>query len=210
MLSGSIDPIGLDIDVLIEQEFSPAARAQALADVARAQLAEAQAADKAALGFVPEHTTTVDGQRGADEDRVRPDGVIVYSFALMGDLLAWVSEQLHASAPVRSGHFRASIALFADGVEVDAAGDVPAAKEYVFVSQLPYARKIEGSAERPPESPQAPHGVFEAVAALAAQRFGGQALITFAFRAPVRETTLRKAGSTSDGLVPSVVITLRD
>jgi hypothetical protein len=210
MLSGSIDPIDLDIQLLIAEDFSPAARSQALASIAREQLAAAQAQNKAALGFVPDHATTVDGRAGASEDRVRPDGVIDYAFELLDDVLAWIAEQLRAVAPVRTGRFLDSIELFADGVLVDAEGQIPAAKEYVFLSPLPYARKIEGVDGRPPISRQAPHGVFEATATLAAQRFGNQALIRFSFRTPLGTELLSgKAGAASEHRVPAITVTLR-
>jgi hypothetical protein len=81
----------------------------------------------------------------------------------------------------------------------------------VFLSPLPYSRKLEGSAGRPPISRQAPHGVFEATAVLAGQRFGNQALIRFSFRAPPGGEILGgKAGGASDGRVPAIVVTLRD
>jgi hypothetical protein len=216
MLSGSIDPIGMDIDVLIAQEFSPAARSQALATFAREQLAEAQAANQAALGQVQEHRTTVDGRAGASEDQVRPDGVIAYEFELINDALSFITERLREVAPVRTGRFRDSIELFADGVLVDPSAAIPPAREYVFLSPLPYSRKLEGSAGRPPISRQAPHGVFEATAVLASQRFGNQALIRFSFRAPLGGEILGgmslggKAGRASDGRVPAIVVTLRD
>jgi hypothetical protein len=208
MFEGSIEPLDLDFQVLIAEEFSPAARSARLADFARDQLAAAEAANEAALGFVPRHVTVVDGQSGLSEDRVRPDGVIVYTFELLGDLFGWILDQLHAHAPVRSGRFRDSIQLFADGVLVDADGEIPPAREYVFLSPLPYARKIEGSGARGPESRQAPDGVFEAVAALAAQRFGNQAQIRFSFRAPLGDRLV--SGKAGDELrVPAIIVTMR-
>ena len=210
MLSGSIDSIDLDLALLIDQEFSPAARSRALATFAREQLADAQDTNQAALGEVPEQRTTVDGRAGASEDQVRPVGVIAYDFELVGDALSFIAERLREVAPVRSGRFRDSIELFADGVLVDPAGAIPPAREYVFLSPLSYSRKIEGSAGRPPISRQAPHGVFEATAALAGQRFGNQALIRFSFRAPLGGEILGgKAGSASDGRLPAIVVTPR-
>ena len=210
MLDGSIEPLDLDFELLVREEFSPAARSRALASFAREQLAAAEDQNRAALGYVPPHDTIVDGAAGAREDQVRPDGVIVYSFELLGELFSWVAEQLRAFAPVLSGDFRGSFQFFAGGVLVDPAGEVPPAAEYVFLSPLPYARKIEGSPARPPESRQAPHGVFEAVAAVAAQRFGNQAVIRFSFRAPLGGELLSgKARGVSDLRTPAIVITLR-
>lgn len=205
MLSGGVDGLDLDFEILVREAFSPAARSAAIADFAREQLAEAQAVNQAALGFVPPHTTRVDGQAGADEDRVRPDGVIVYEFQLLPEIFAWVADQLRAHAPVRTGRFRDSFEFFADGVLVDPSGDVPQAGEYVFLSPLPYSRKLEEGASR-----QAPDGIFEAIAAIAAQRFGNQALIRFVFRAPADGVLLTgKAGDRAAFRVPAITINLR-
>lgn len=208
MLEGSIDGLDFDFEVLIAEEFSPAARSARLGAFAREQLAAAEEVNRKALGYVPPHTTLVDGAAGVSEDQVRPDGVIVYSFELLGEIFTWISEQLRTFAPVRTGVFRDSFQFFADGVLVDPAGAVPPAREYVFLSPLPYARKIEGGGGRPPISRQAPHGVFEAVAALAGKRFGNQALIRFSFRAPLGGGLISgKAGN--DLRTPAIVITLR-
>ena len=53
-----------------------------------------------------------------------------------------------------------------------------AAEEYVFINTQPYARKIEGTGGRR-MAPQAPDGVYQAVATLAQRRFGNIARITF-------------------------------
>jgi len=57
----------------------------------------------------------------------------------------------------------------------------PPAQEYVFVNTTPYARKIEGNKGRPPSSPQAPDGVYQAVATLA-RKFSNVAKVTFSYR----------------------------
>lgn len=210
MLTGSIDPLDLDFEVLVRETFSPKARSAVIAEFARDQLAQAQGINAQALGYVPPHTTLVDGQLGMDEDRVRPDGIIVYAFNLLPEIFAWIADQLKAHAPVRSGRFRDSFQFYADGALVDPLGTVSPAKEYVFLSSVPYARKIEGDASRPPESRQAPHGVFQAVAALADQRFGNQALIRFSFRTPLDGQLLTgKAGDRSDHRTPAITINLR-
>ena len=45
----------------------------------------------------------------------------------------------------------------------------------------PYARKLEGLNNRPPSSLQAPHGVYEVVAAMAQERFKRSHLIKYTF-----------------------------
>ena len=182
MLRGSIEGGDLDLIALLAEDLGPAARSAALADVARDQLAAAEAANAAALGFVPKHVTEVDGVAGASEDRVRPDGEIVYTFDLLPNLFAWIAAALAEFAPVLTGAFRHSFLVFVDGVLTDLDGEVPEGREFVFMSSVPYAGKIEGE-HRQPESPQAPNGVFEAVTALARLEFPG-ADIAFSYRPP--------------------------
>ncbi|WP_052435646.1 hypothetical protein [Bradyrhizobium japonicum] len=183
MLSGSIDPIDLDFQALIDEDLSPKAQSRALAGFARDQLTDAEKINAQALGFTPQHHVRVDGADGVSEDQVRPDGEIVYTFDLHSDVLTWIMEQLGQFAPVLSGRFRHSFELFVDGVLADLAGEMPEGREFVFLSSVPYAGKIEGE-HKAPESSQAPDGVFEAVAALARLRFP-QVDIAFAYIAPL-------------------------
>jgi hypothetical protein len=183
MLDGTIEPIDLDIQLLLNESFAPAARSAAIASFARETLGDAEAQNKQALGFVPDHTTTVDGTLGAREDAVRPDGTIVYTFALLDELFAWIFDQLEAHSPVgrdaHAGLYQSSHVLFADGAQIMPGDPVPPASKYVFFNTQPYSRQIEGG-----ESSQAPSGVYEAVAVLAQQRFGNQAKIAFGFISP--------------------------
>jgi hypothetical protein len=183
MLSGSIEPLDLDVQAIIEEELSPAARSRVLAQAARDELAATEATNQAALGYEPRHTTMVDGAIGADESRVRPDGEIVYTFDLVQDLFAWIAGELASFAPVRSGRYLLAFLFFVDGALASLEGEVPDGHEYVFMSAVPYAGKIEGE-HRPPESEQAPNGVFEAIAALAQLAFPGVD-IAFSYRPPL-------------------------
>ncbi|WP_316172414.1 hypothetical protein [Bradyrhizobium sp. SZCCHNRI2049] len=182
MLAGRIDPIDLDVQAIIDDELSPQARSRVLAQAAREELARAEDINARVLGGKPEHTTTVDGVAGASEERVRPDGTIVYEFNLQRGLFAWIAAELEAFAPVLSGLFAHSFLFFVDGVLTELADEVPEGEEYVFMSSVPYAGKIEGE-NRAPESAQAPNGVFEAVATLAQRQFPG-AEIAFSYRQP--------------------------
>ena len=80
-------------------------------------------------------------------------------------------------SPVLTGRFAKSHELFADGVDTENPNIAPPAEEYVFLNTQPYARKIERG-----RSPQAPDGVYQAVATLAQRRFGNIARITFSYR----------------------------
>ncbi|MBN9022171.1 MAG: hypothetical protein J0H08_08780 [Rhizobiales bacterium] len=190
-VSTRVEPLDRDLAVIVDEELSPAAQTRALAAFARETLLEAQTTNRQALGRVPPHHTFVDGVEGASVDRVRPEGTIVYEFELVGDVLMFIFAELERVSPVLTGRYRGSHTLFADGIEVPIAGNsqvIPPAKEYVFVSTLPYSRKIEGSSRgkgRKPLSRQAPRGVYEITAVKAKARFGNVASVRFSFRAPI-------------------------
>ncbi|GLK86685.1 hypothetical protein [Ancylobacter defluvii] len=172
-----IEPIDRDIQAIIDTELSPAAQSRALAVFAAKQLADAQKTNTAALGYLPQHKTFVDGTEGRPLADVKPDGRVVFVFDLVDDALTWIGEQLVKHSPVLTGEYAASHTLLADGVEVSPGEPLPAAQEYIYLSSVPYARKIERGLSR-----QAPEGVYEAVAVLAAQRFGNVASIRFSYR----------------------------
>ena len=182
MITATIEGGDLDVVALLEEDLSPAALSAELAAFAREQLTEAEKINADALGFTPQHTVAVDGVADASEDRVRPDGVIVYTFDLMPNVFGWITAELEAFAPVQSGRFRRSFAFFVDGILTDVTCEIPEGREFVFLSSVAYAGKIEGE-HKPPESRQAPNGVFEAVAALARMRYP-QLDISFSYRAP--------------------------
>lgn len=166
-----------DINLIVSRHLSVEARQKMVAKEARRILAEAQEKNKAVLGEVPPHKRVVDGNVGAPLESVNVEhGHITFEFDLRMQALRWIGEQLVVNSPFRSGRFRDSIIVVADGVEVepDDSGKLPPAKEYVFVSTVPYARKIERGL-----SSQAPEGVFEVVADLAKRRFGNIANIRY-------------------------------
>jgi hypothetical protein len=175
--------------------LSPAARSADIAAVATVALAAAEVVNRAILGRVPSHRTTVDGRAGAALESVRPNGGrIEFEFDFIDpELLHWISDQLHRFSPVRSGRYQRSHILLADGVEVDPTGTIPQAREFVFINSQPYARAIERGL-----SPQRPEGVYQAVAALARRRSNLD--ISFGYR------PLVDAGEKWMGAQPAIVI----
>lgn len=205
MLKTRVEPLDRDIALILKEELGPGARSKILAQHARKALQEGKEQNRRVLGRVPPHKTFVDGIEGQSEDRVRPDGRIVYEFELIGEALTWIGDMLVRNAPFRSGRFRRGFRLFADGQEVEAGKPVPPAQEYVFLNIEPYARKIERGL-----SPQAPDGVFEAVAAMGRGRFGNMARISFSFRTPVGGSIGRgRAGNRSNDRTPAIIVTVR-
>jgi hypothetical protein len=212
-VSTRIQGLAKTLTVELSESLSPQARSKIIADVAREKLAEAQQINKQAIGRIPEHTTTVDGRQGASFDAVQPDGTIYIEFDLLDDLFGWIDLQLIKHAPVLTGQFRRSFVLFADGVEVDPqAPSLPQASEYVYLNLQPYARKIEGDAKRKPLSKQAPDGVFQVVAELAARRFGNFASIKFSYRAPMAAsggTAKERRAADRKNRTPAIIVTPR-
>lgn len=176
-----------NIRILISKRLSPEAQSAAFAAFAEQKIEDAEAKDTAALGYKPPHRTYVDGSETDDLTSVKPDGTIVVVFDIVGDVLQTIYQMLVERAPVLTGRFEKSIKLYADGAEVDPTGQIPPAGQYTFLSNVAYARKIEGGEGnngRRPESSQAPDGVFQATAILAQQKFGNTAKISFSFISP--------------------------
>lgn len=197
-VSITIEPINRDIELMLDESFSPEAQSAMLAEFADTQIEEAKQVDAVVLGYVPRVTVSVDGVVGAPLKSVKPDGVVVAEFELVGEALRWIYQQLRTHSPVSHGRdpdpnieYLDSHKLFADGVEVDVAGVIPSAREFVFVNTTPYAHKIELGA-----SSQAPDGVYQAVAVLAGAKFPDFE-IRFDYRA---------IGSSAH--MPAVVVTL--
>jgi hypothetical protein len=180
MITVRAEPIDRDIELLVRPDLSPKARSSMLARFAGEQLKEAQAINQRASGSVPRHETFVDGRANAPLESVRPDGKIVFEFALLLDLFAWIGAELVQHSPVGpppAPAYRENFVFFADGQQVPPGGKVPEAELYTFLNTVKYARKIEKG-----ESAQAPDGVFHVVATLAQRRFGNIARVRFAYR----------------------------
>lgn len=195
-----------DFSSIISDCFGPQAISAAIADVARQALAEAASVNAAALGAPAPCQTFVDGRLSADLGSVKPNGVIVGIFDLRTEMFAWIEDQLIAHSPVRTGRYQKSHRAFVDGVQVGIA-DIPAdAKQVVFAPLSSYAPEIEPHDGKPGESRKAPDGVYQAVAALARQRFGGVADISFTYL-PIPGVEQPQEGS-APAAEPAIVVDL--
>jgi hypothetical protein len=189
------------LQLLLDDLKSPQQRSQALAEFARDEIEDAKAINKQALGYAPPVTIFVDGRRGAPLESVK--NVIVADFELVGQLILWIHNQLQMHSPVRTGQYKRSHALFADGHQVDPiTPPIPLADEYAFVNLVPYARKIERGS-----SPQAPEGVYQVVAHLAQQEFRALARVTYSFRTAIGGAIIGgKAGDRSEQRNPAIIV----
>jgi hypothetical protein len=112
-----------------------------------------------------------------------PRGGIIAEWDFLDDSLVWIRDELEKHSPYKSGRYQRSHKFFVDGVETDP--DKPTAIKSVawFVSNVPYARKIERHKAA---------GVYQAVAKLASGRFGNIAKIRFGYKT----VTLDEGGET--------------
>jgi hypothetical protein len=176
------------VSAVVSDTLSPEARSKAVAQFARGALETAQAANRKVLGSDAPVEQFVDGRRGGPLESVNPDlGRIVFEFELVNDVLSWIMTTLAERSPRRTGDYIRGHRLFADGREVDASGDVPAASEYSISNVVPYSRKIEiGRTEAGRDFPiSVPNRIYERTAKDARARFGNIAKVGFTFRGMV-------------------------
>lgn len=204
-----MDPIGQTFQLFLNESVGAAARSRVLAQFAREERDKAIAINRRATEQEPQYETFVDGQAGASEDAVKPDGRIVYEFTIATDIIPWIMTQLQKISPHRSGRYANSHEVFADGTQVESQYKLPpGAQEYFVMNFTPYALKIEGATRkggavtRPPQSKSAPEGVYRVVAKLARQKFGKLARIEYNYRS----VTGGAAGNLRN---PAIVVVLR-
>lgn len=203
-ISGRIELIDRDVQLLLNEGLDGKGRSLALARFAEQQIEDTQQANARVLGRLPPYTQTVDGRKGAPLQSVKPDGVIVAEFDLFNEALIWIAAQLEAHSPVKTGRYQKSHVLYIDGVE-SAPTVQRAFEEAAFVNSQPYARKIERGL-----SPQAPDGVYQAVATLAQRRFGNIARVKFSYRTILGGGPAGAGRSNkSNERNPAVIVTLR-
>lgn len=213
MITTKVEPLDREVGLILAGELSPAAQARAFAQYAREQIDEARAVNLRALGLPPPFEVFVDGQPARPLESVKPSGVIVAEFALLAPVLTWIDAQLRIHSPVRSGRYRKSHRLFADGVEASLRQLPPGALEFAFVPTVPYARLIEPDPRtgRKAQSKQAPDGVYQVVAALARKQFGKVGSISFGWRevaGMLESARARRSrpGSPRDMRQPSIIV----
>lgn len=173
MIKVKVDPIEKDFKVWLDQALGPKAQSKAFAAFARDTIDEATAINTKALGRTPEHEHWVDGRRGAPLESVKPEGRIIAEWDFLEDAMVWIRDQLEAHSPYKSGRYKRSHKFFVDGREADPERAIAVETSAWFVSIVPYARKLEKFKAA---------GVYQAVAKLAAGRFGNIARVRFTYR----------------------------
>lgn len=174
LISARMQPVARELDLAVRADLAPAMRSQLVADVARADIDQIDRENDAAVGTDVKYRTFVDGSPSTRLEAVNPDhGIIAAVWDLGTDVVSIIGAMLRQHSPVMTGRYRASHILLADGVDVKSVDPKLSVSEYTWISSVPYARKIER---------RQADGVYESVAALARQRFGNTAKISFSFR----------------------------
>lgn len=159
--------------------FSPEARAEAFAVMAKTTFEEIDQENDAAVGRDVKYRTFVDGRETTNLREAKDKSVIVARWELGAEVVAYIWDLLHKAGPRLSGDYRALIGMYADGVGITDPDDAIGAREVLFVSLVPYARKIERG-----QGGYSPGHVYQAVAAMANARFSNIAKIKFTFAEP--------------------------
>jgi hypothetical protein len=179
VITTKLQPLSRELELAVRADLAPQERSKLIAQVAREDIAIIDRENDQAVGTDVAFDTFVDGSRGKALESVNPDqGTIAAVWRLQSDL---IEGNLESVAPAFSGSDRTlsrlacAVRRWCCGRSGESADT--AANEWVFISTVPYARKIERG-----QSSKAADGVYESVAAIARQRFGNLAQISFAFR----------------------------
>lgn len=178
------------VQVFVDRNLSPEARSKVLAETAIRGRQELIQTGKAAPSF----RTSVDGHESVPEAQVKPEGIIVYRFNLLGEAAVFAMAFLRQRVPTRSGQLRDSL-IYAVS-EADPMGGNgrlanqygvsriirpqsfdpqkvnETAREVLIFSRLPYARKadVQLVGNRRLRFP-APPGMYDDAAAAVRRRF---------------------------------------
>jgi hypothetical protein len=167
-----IDSIAADINLIVSELLSPKAQSQMFAAFVKGGIAEASEANRK-LGITAPPVVTVDGQRGASIDRVKPNGAVIAEWETATPAVLWIWNALRDRSPRLTGRYRDSHKLSCDGRDIAFGDDIPLARTYVFTNSEPYAHKIEiGKTESGRDFEiNVPNRIYERVASLADAAF---------------------------------------
>lgn len=119
--------------------ISPQNIARELALFAQSELAASIASGEGS----PIYDRYVNGIKDAPESAVVPPGPIVYDFIWWQEIVEYALQHLVERSPVRSGGYKQSWFVLADGSPVSDARDIPIGATVTIVNDQPYARKID-------------------------------------------------------------------
>lgn len=192
----------LQVDV---SKLNAEASSALLAKTARGERDRVLREQGARAGQEPSYRQVVDGREGADLDTVRPDGVIVFEWQYLAEVVTETMKLLVERSPKgdaedndgKPGGFIEGLKVYADEAETEVAA-VPADAAVVeIIATVVYSRRLEMGTRKgggPFVLEVEPHIVQE-TAQVARRLFGNVADIRFAYvnlaGSPVRHPSIR-------------------
>lgn len=145
----------------------------------------------------------VDGSVGAPEERVKPDGVIVYQYQRIAEIVQFAMEILYDLSPVLSGDYRKAHQLMLNGQPVSNLADWRPGMDVSITNTLPYSRKIEVGKMKMRVSGTSK--VYQQARRRIMARFGNIVSVEFTYRAVIggrgvdqAKTSTKKRAATGD------------
>ncbi len=151
-----------------------------------AMVRAAEAARNRVLSGTPKPSSyrqVVDGKLGADLTSVRPDGVIIFAWQYLGEVVSRIHQLVVVSSPRVTGQYIAGIIVLADGEEVEPTAIPANAAKVHIVASVPYARRLEIGHRKggAPFVIQVPYKNIEHLAMVARQLYKNLADISFTY-----------------------------
>lgn len=117
----------------------------------------------------PAYRIEVDGRPAANEEQVKPFGLIIYRFMRMPQVGRFAISTAREISPVQSGRYKKSWFLIADSAEVSENAIPESVQRIILTNDQPYARKIHvrGASIR-----GVPPGIVERVRQMVLRRYG--------------------------------------
>lgn len=172
-------PITAERTIFDLPAFSEEARATAFQRLAAKRIAQIDDENARAAGRVIPRQLFVDHAETTSLTPAKSTSIIVARWSVGVAAVDWIWDTLRIAGPKLTGHYRESARMYVDGVESRDPRDAVGAREVLFVSVVPYARKIERG-----KKGYAPGHVYQSVAQAAQARFGNAALIKFTYAVP--------------------------
>jgi ribosomal protein L21E len=132
-------------------------------------------------------TRFVDGRKGAAEESVKKNGVILYQYPRLDIVAQFALETLRRLSPVGPpvrGHYRDSHTLFLNGASVSSIKNYKTGDQVIISNPMPYARKIEVGAMKM----KVPGHVYQRATGIVRGKYGQLARIEFTYRGMGRNT----------------------
>lgn len=138
-----VNAFALSTRVFIDRALSPKVQSEYLANFAKTDVAKLIASGRAS----EQYDRYVDGNEGAPEEAVKPNGIIAYIFGGTGKVVVYALGFLIGRSPHLTGRYQDSFVVNVGGDHIPAAEFdpelVPINTDVIIYNKQPYSRKID-------------------------------------------------------------------